>query len=183
MKPQSLALAEYLNQGKTITRDSAWELFGIQNLTARLSELASQGFAIIKETNKHCGLINGRDVSISHWKFRDIFNTGDSVQVIKDIGTMVALNGRIGAVNEVNLNRALAVVFIPGVGYRNLSFSMLRRVSCLATGTKVAIKALPLVIVDYHPAVNSYTLASPDPEHTIVAHASLVEPYVSPTVH
>lgn len=183
MKPQSLALAEYLNQGKTITRDSAWELFGIQNLTARLSELASQGFAIIKETHKHCGLINGRDVSITHWKFRYTINMGDSVQITKDVGTMVTLNGRIGVVNEVHLRRAVAVLFIPGVGYRNLRFSMLRRVSCLATGTKVAIKALPLVIVDYHPAVNSYTLTSPNPDHTIIAHASLVEPHVSPAVH
>ena len=175
MKPQSLALAEYLNQGKTITRDGAWELFGIQNLTARLSELVSQGFAIIKETHKRCGLINGRDVSITHWKFRDTISPGDCVQIIKDTSTFVALKNRLGTIGTIDLGRAQACVFIPNVGYRNLRFSALVKNPFLAVGTKVTIKDLPLVVGDYHIGVNSYTLVSPNPEHTIVAHASLVE--------
>ena len=49
MKPQSRAIIRHLLDGGEITRDSAYHDFGIQNLTARISELSGLGFDIVHD--------------------------------------------------------------------------------------------------------------------------------------
>lgn len=55
MKPQSKKLIEHLMAGGSVTRDSAFHLFGIQNLTARLSELMEKGYNLAKVTEELVG--------------------------------------------------------------------------------------------------------------------------------
>lgn len=173
MKPQALKLVEHLNSGGHVTRETALSEFGVQNCTARMSELTAIGFDIVKTPFKV--LRGGRTMRVSSWKLRDPITPGCHVKVIKDIGTYVALKGRIGVVQTINLNHALATIFIDGLGYRSIRFNALKKLPHLPAGTRVQIKPAPYVILDYHPGVNSYTLTSANPEHTIVVHANLVE--------
>lgn len=173
MKSQTVKLAEYLNAGGTITREDAWQLFQIQNITARLSELTNLGYSIVKTPCK--ALVGNHEVRLSAWKLAHTINPGDTVKVIKDIGTLVTLMGRTGRVERVDLKKALATVFLDGIGYRSLRFNALARVEHFTPGTPVRVKPTPLVVLEYFSQANSYSLASPVADHTIVAHASLVE--------
>lgn len=175
MKPQSLALVEYLNQGGEVTRDSAWSDFGIQNLTARLSELTAAGYDIIKSSYKQRHGPHSVRVKVTVWKFRHTITPGAHVEVVQDIGSLIPLRGRQGVVEKVDLHKALATIHIDGAGYRSLRFNALKRLPYLAPGTRVSIKPAPYVVLEYHPGVKSYTLTSGNPEHTIVVHENLVE--------
>ena len=172
MKSQTLALAEYFNAGNEVDRESAWLEFGIQNLTARLSELTNMGFAIVKDIMKiH---LNGRTIRVATWKFRDSLEVGDTVQVAEDVGTQVSLKGRLGRVDRVDLHNAQACVYLPDVGFRNLKFYALKRMHMLSPGTRVSLAPGPYVILDYHPETDSYSIQSPSVDHTLVAHAALL---------
>ena len=172
MKPQTLALITHLNSGGKVTRENAWENFRIQNITARLSELTALGYTIIKTPRK--AFMDNRKITITTWSLRDPLNKGDMVRVRGDQGTLVSLKGRTGTVSYVDLKQAMASVHIPGVGYRFLKRNTLTRVTHHAPGTAATIKHVPLIVAAYHPEVDSYTLASADPKHTIVASAALV---------
>ena len=173
MKPQTLALVKHLNAGGSVTRESAWPEFKIQNLTARLSELTALGFEIVKQTRK--AVIDSRKVRITTWKLRECFDKGMHVQVAKETASIVLMKGRIGVIERIDLERAQATVYFDCVGYRSLKFNALRRLPHFNPGTRVQIKPAPYVVLEYHPAIKSYTLTSPNPEHTIVAAANLVE--------
>lgn len=172
MKPQMLALAEYFNSGSEVTHADAWNKFGIQNLTARLSELMSAGFAVVKNTTKI--FINGRHSRLTAWKFRDTFCERDHVQVVEDIGTLVSLKGRTGQVQRVDLHKAQVCVYFPDVGFRSLKFHTLKRIRTLDPGTLVGFAPGPYVVLDYHPETDSYSIQSPSVGRTLVAHAALL---------
>lgn len=175
MKSQLLVLAEHLNRGNEVTRDSAWERLGIQNLTARLSELTAMGFDIVKTVHKTTGP-RGRKVRVMSWSFRHTFNPGDIAEVARDIGTYIPLRGKVGKVAEVFLSHAQATVFIEGVGYRRLAFRALKRITH-KPGAAVRIDPnVPLVIGDHYHSCNSYLLHTPEAGVTLVAHASLILP-------
>lgn len=174
MKSQTLALAELLNDGAELCRDDALHLLGIQNITARLTNLAAIGFGIQKQVYK-C-FTNGRMLPICYWRFQHTFKPGDFVQVIKDDHhAFISLLNRVGTVEEVDLTQAEVEVFIPNIGYRVVHWTDLKRVEALPAGTPVMIKpSMPLVVLAFHPEAQSYTLQSPQLEQTIVAHQDLI---------
>ena len=174
MKSQTLRLIEHLNQGGFVTRESAWEDFHIQNLTARISELMAQGYRIIKTPHK-TALPDGRKTTITYWSLRSCYRKGDFVEVVGDYGQFLSLKGRIGVVEDVHLKIASATIHIQGVGYRNLKFRSLKKLEHIAPSTSVSIKPVPLVVLAYHPDVNSYSLATANSDNTIIASAALVE--------
>ncbi len=175
MKPQAHALIEHLMSGGTVTRESAWQDFRIQNITARISELTALGYDIVKTPCK--AIMDGREIRLSSWKLRESSRlaTGCYVKIIKDSGTFVSLLGKTGVVQSLDLLEAKACVFIEGIGYRALTFSHLERLASFPVGARVGIKAEPYIVLEYHPSVESYTLASASPDQTIVAHKNLVE--------
>ena len=176
MKPQALALLTHLNSGGTVTRETAWDDFRIQNLTARLSELTAAGYSIVKTPRK--ALMDGRTITITTWKLALTFNVGDTVIVTKETASLLSLKGRVGTIERLTLNYGSAMVFLHGIGFRTVSFKCLARVKHLMPGTCVSIEPAPYVVGKYHHDADSYTILSANPKHTIVASAALVVPAV-----
>ena len=175
MKPQLLALARHLNRGHEVTRASGFDQLGIQNLTARLSELTSLGFDIIMKLTK-ANDRQGRPIKVASWSFRNTFNPGDLAEVVKDMGTYIPLRGKVGKVIEISMLHAQATLFIDGVGFRRLGFKTLRR-HIFKPGDAVRIDgSIPLVIGEYYPNCRSYLLHTPDNAVTLVAHPSTLLP-------
>lgn len=181
MKPQTLSLIEHLNSGGSVTRESAWQDFRIQNITARISELSALGYCIVKTLRK--ALMDGRKIRLTTWKLREAINKGDHVKILVDNGTLVPLKGRTGTVDKVFFRSASATVFIPNVGHRLVKLCDVKRIHHLLPGTRAAIRPVPYVVTEYHPNVDSYTLTSANPEHTIVASAALVVEAPVVTLH
>jgi hypothetical protein len=175
MKVQLLRLAEAFNNGESLSRESAYRDYGVQNLTGRITELRALGFEFEKNRVPcfHPGL--HRSIKVPTWKFKQTFKIGDRVRVKVDQGFYISFQGRIGEVTDLDLARGKVTLFIDNVGYRQLCWDGLDKVPVLAPGTPVKIMQCPLVVSEYHPGVDSYTLLSPDPKRTIVASAALVE--------
>jgi hypothetical protein len=173
MKPQSKKLIDHFTAGESVTRDSAFHVFGIQNLTARLSELSGKGFDIIKFTEEVTGQ-NGRKIKVSHWRFRHIFNAGDNVQVAKDTGIYISLRGKIGIVSSMDRYGANVTIDFPGIGMRRVAHKHLARINRLTVGTPVELVGGPLVVGGYVPEGDSYLLFTPNPNLTVAASAALV---------
>jgi hypothetical protein len=172
MKPQNLGLIEYLNQeDHFITREKALLGFGIQNLTAALADLRRLGYAFKKRQVGYC-LPQGRKATL--WTLQECFQPGDLIQVTRDLSAYFSLKGRYGKVEEVRLEEAEVTVSLKDLGFRRLPWKGLKRIGHLLPGTPVNLAASPLVVGEYHPEVNSYTLLSPDPALTLVASAALV---------
>ena len=174
MKPQSKKLIDHFTAGGSVTRDSAFHDFGIQNLTARLSELSGKGFDIVKFTEEVIGQNARKKIKVSHWKFRHIFNAGDSVQVVKDTGIYISLRGKIGIVRSMDRYGANVMIDFPGIGMRRVSNKHLTRINRLTAGTPVELVGVPLVVGGYVPEGDSYLLFTPNPNLTIAASAPLV---------
>lgn len=172
MKPQAMKLIKHLLDGGSVSRDSAWNTFGIANLTARLTEMKRMGYQFIKETQT-AQTTYGK-VKFTSWKFPQALKQGATVEITKDIGTMFTLKGRIGKVQRIHLENAQATIFITGIGYRRLSIHSMKEATVMSPGTPVVIVKGPLIVQAYHRELDSYTLVSPNPNHTIVASASLV---------
>jgi hypothetical protein len=174
MKVQLLRLAEAFNEGKGITRESAYQDYAVQNLTGRITELRGLGFDFEKRRVPyfHPGL--NRLIKVPVWKFRQTFKIGERARVKADHGFYISLQGKVGQVTDLNLAQGRVTLFIDNVGYRQLCWNDLEKVPVLAPGTPVGILPGPLVVSEYHSGVDSYTLLSPDPKHTIMASAALV---------
>jgi ribosomal protein L21E len=175
MKVQLLRLAEAFNEGKGITRETAYQDYAVQNLTGRITELRALGFEFEKRRVSyfHPGL--NHHIKVPVWKLRQTYKVGDRARVKVDQGVYISFQGRIGEVTDLDLGQGKVTLFIDNVGYRQLRWDGLDKVPVLAPGTPVKIMAGPLVVSEYHPGVDSYTLLSPDPKRTIVASAALVE--------
>ena len=173
MKPQCLTIVNYLMTGGSITRDSAYHKFGIQNLTARLSELTEAGYDIVRHTEKG-ETATGKRLKVTAWKLRHRFRVGDLVKVVKDSGSFLSLKGKTGKVLKVSLEDATFVVDIPGLGMRRLAHDRLAPVEYLPAGTKVTLTADALVVGQYVPDGDSYLLLTANPNLTVAASAALV---------
>ena len=176
MKPQSLKLLEHLNNGGEVTRQSGFLEFGIQNLTARISELRGLGYKFTKTRIRLRSPLGLRRIWATAWRLAECLRVGDRVLVIKDSGTLISLKGRIGVIHRLELEDAQVVIFIPGVGFRQMPFTSLQRLQTQPTGAPVTLVETSLVVGEYHPEVDSYTLLTSDPAHTLVASAPLVRP-------
>lgn len=160
-------------EGGSVTRDSAFHLFGIQNITARLSELTDRGFDIVRTTEIVTNA-NGRKMKVTHWKLRYIPNAGDMVQVIEDAGAFISLKGKVGSVRSIDRYGAMVTVDFPQLGMRRIPQRCVRKLNRLPVGTPVALKSCPLVVGSYVPEGDSYLLLTPFSNLTVAASASLV---------
>lgn len=175
MKPQLLVLAKHLNQGKTITRESAWTELGIQNLTARLSELKPLGFPIVKTPPKVLH-DRGRKIKIQAWKLRDALTIGDYVRVVSDPGVYVPLRNKVGRVDAVWLDLGeVRVHFADDTAPRVLKFNEVRRLA-FRSGDPVRILETPMIVDKYSPEADAYMLLTPKQGQTLIASSSLIRP-------
>lgn len=182
MKPQLLSLVKHLNQGKTITRETAWSEFNIQNLTARLSELKILGFPIVKTPPKVLH-DQGRKIKIQAWKLRDALRVGDYVRVVSDPGVYIPLRGKVGQIDKIWLDLAQVLVFFSdGTSHRALKFNEVQRLA-FRSGDPVSLQPTPLVIGQYHPEADVYMLLTPKEGQTLIAAASLIRPLPAQPLH
>ena len=64
LTPQGKAVLQHLLEGKTISARQAFDLYGIQNLTARLADIRELGITLQKTYTYE------KDIKICHWQIR-----------------------------------------------------------------------------------------------------------------
>lgn len=160
MKPQTRKLLDYLRQpGATITRDNAYHKLGIQNLTARLSELSETGYTINKTAIKTLVSNTGLPMTISAWSIQT-FREGDYVKVDSDTS--------IFSTTKDHVYRIIAIywesgeLLLSGNGMRKVKMNCVSPYPVHAKGSKVRLVPTIFEVSHFDTCNLYYVLRSKD---------------------
>lgn len=161
----------HLRSGRSITIREAFDLYGVQSLTKRLSELRAEGFDII-----NCKTLKD-GIEVGVWFLRRDpykdqtapFVRGDKVR-LKALPSMGYIGLRVGMVGEIlhcDRRNNTSMVDIAGVVCW-IANSKLERFAPLAPGTKVTVTG-PAWVAGYNIDSNTYTIQTPTHEFVVPA--------------
>lgn len=170
-KSQRDMILAHLRSGRSITIREALNLYGVQSLTKRLSELRAEGFNIINCKTLEDG------IEVGVWFMRNDpyknqtapFVRGDKVR-LKALPSMGHVGLRVGMVGEIlhcDRRNDTSMVDIAGIVCW-IANSKLERFVPLAPGTKVNV-AGPAWVAGYNINSNTYTIQTPTHEFVVPA--------------
>lgn len=163
-------LLAHLRSGKSITIREAFNLYGIQSLTKRLSEIRAEGFDIISGKT----LEDGMEVGV--WFMRnDLFKNqtapfvrGDKVRLtaLPSIGLGLRV-GMVGEILHCDRRNDTSLVDIAGTTCW-ISNSKLKRFIPFEPGTMVTVTG-PAWVAGYNIDSDTYTIQTPTNEFVVSA--------------
>jgi hypothetical protein len=164
-------ILEHLRSGKSITIREAFNIYGVQSLTKRLSELRAEGFDIINYKTLEDG------IEVGVWVMRRDpyknqtapFVRGDKVRLkaLPSIGHICLRVGMVGEILHCDRRNDTSMVDIAGIVCW-IANSKLERFVPLAPGTKVTITG-PAWVADYNIDSNTYTIQTLTHEFVVPA--------------
>jgi len=161
----------HLRSGKSITIREAFNLYGIQSLTKRLSEIRAEGFDIVNGKT----LEGGIEVGVWIMRFDPYKNQtapfvrGDKVRLtaLPFMGHVGLRVGMVGEILHCDRRNDTSLVDIAGTT-RWIANSKLERFIPLEPGTKVTVTG-PAWVAGYNIGSNTYTIQTPTHEFVVPA--------------
>ncbi len=159
----------HLRSGKSITIREAFNLYGIQSLTKRLSELRAEGFDIINCKTLEDGIEVGV-WSMRHDPYKNQtapFVRGDKVRLkaLPSMGHVGLCVGMVGEILHCDRRNDTSLVHFAWFTCW-IENSKLERFVPLAPGTKVTVTG-PAWVAGYNIESNTYTIQTPTHEFVV----------------
>ena len=168
-KTQLENLFTHLHCGGAISHIEAYNQFGIQNLTARISDLRGLGWKFEKSRTR--AFVDGRAIPVTKWRLTHTLTPGSFVKIIGDVADKI---GYVTAVHVFGNNNigSLIDVCVGGEHPYRVPLSKIRPFKSHNMHATVRLTTEPFVVEKY--TDGHYVLSPVEGEGRLIASENLV---------